>query len=601
MKLLSKPVISLPRIFSVLHSPLFNGWSRNTEAYRTFQIHTITYSCLSIIVINLLVGLINFQASYESYGLISFAALSVLLMNKRGYYYAARWMFIGALYVLTTLVFITGNTPVLAFLLCTMAVVANLVLFSKEEKLELALSFTIPVLLFACVQLLDITLLRGTTASELFSHSSLFVNIGFILLSVVLSVLYLFSIYEKSERDLRILVAELQVKEQEITRQNEELLLLNANLTTSQVELIKNRIFLNSIIDNLPLSLAVKDVKELRYIRVNKASEDLMLYPAVDFVNKKDTDLYPHTQAEALLEEDLRVLQSKETIEAERLVTNKNNETKFLYTRKSTICDDKGEPMFILTISEDITPRKQAEELLKKTVKELQTRNHELDNYVYRVSHDLRAPFCSMQGLINLSKTESDIANIKHYIDLIEKSVYKSDRFIQSILNHSKVLNTELQIETIDLPLLANSCFQEAQHYTSGVDQIKLQVHTEVSYPFGSDLFRVNIILHNLVANAVRYSKSNADGNFVNITIHTSQEQAVITIADNGEGITEEHLPKIFDMFFRGSEKATGSGLGLYIARQAIEALGGTIHVESKSDQGAIFSVTLPNLINKTV
>jgi light-regulated signal transduction histidine kinase (bacteriophytochrome) len=60
--------------------------------------------------------------------------------------------------------------------------------------------------------------------------------------------------------------------------------------------------------------------------------------------------------------------------------------------------------MFIISISEDITPRKQAEEVLKKTVKELQTRNHELDNYVYRVSHDLRAPFCSMQGLINLAK-----------------------------------------------------------------------------------------------------------------------------------------------------------------------------------------------------
>jgi PAS domain S-box-containing protein len=584
----------------VLHSPLFNGWSRNTEAYRTFQTHTITYTCLSIIVINLLVGLINFQASYESYGLISFTALSVLLINKRGYYHAARWMFIVALYVLTTLVFITGNTPLLGFFLCTAAVVANLVLFSKEEKLELALSFTIPVLLFASVQLLDITLLKGTDASELFSQSSLFVNISFILLSVVLSILYLFSIYEKSERDLRILVAELQVKEQEITRQNEELLLLNANLTASQGELIKNRIFLNSIIDNLPLSLAVKEVKELTYIRVNKASEDLMLYSAVDFINKKDTELYPQTQAKDLLEEDLMVLQSKETIEAERLVTNKNNETKFLYTRKSTICDDKGEPMFILTISEDITPRKQAEEILKRTVKELQTRNHELDNYVYRVSHDLRAPFCSMQGLINLSKTESNIDNIKQYIDLIEKSVHKSDRFIQSILNHSKVLNTELQIEAIDLPTLANSCFQEALHYIAGADQIKMEVRTEVSSPFGSDLFRVNIILHNLLANAVRYSKSNAADHFVNIDIHASQERAVISIADNGEGIMEEHLPKIFDMFFRGSEKATGSGLGLYIAHQAIEALGGTIQVESKPNQGATFIVTLPNLINKT-
>lgn len=597
MKLLSKPVVSLPVILSIINHPFFQGWYRNNDAYKAFQKHTITYTCLTIIVINLLVGLVDFRASYQIYGLISFSALSVLLINKKGYYNAARWIFIVELYFLTTLLFVADSLPFLAGLLCVMAVISNILFFSKEEKLELALSFTIPVLMFAIVQLLDITLLRETNPSEVFSYSAVLFNIGFILLSVIVSVLYLFSIYEKSEQNLRAFITKLRIKEMEITRQNEELINLNLNLTASQAELIKNRIFLNSIIDNIPLPLAVKDAKELKYIRVNKAIEDLMVYSKYEFLNKKDTDLFPKSQAEFLIEEDLQVLQSKEIIESERLVTNKNNEDKILHTRKLSISDDKGEPMFIVSISEDITPRKQAEEVLKKTVKELQTRNHELDNYVYRVSHDLRAPFCSMQGLINLAKSESNMENIQQYIKLIEKSVNKSDRFIQSILNHSKVLNTDIQTEDIDLKALIQDCFHEAQQYTGG-EQIKLEINTQATAHLYSDMFRVNIILHNIINNAVKYTKSNSEDNFVKVDIHTSEHQAVITISDNGEGIDEQHLPKIFDMFFRGSEKATGSGLGLYIARQAIDALGGTISVDSKPNQGTTFTVVLPNHIN---
>jgi PAS domain S-box-containing protein len=594
MKLLFKPAVSLPRVFSVFSHSSLQNWSRYNDSYRIFQVQTITYACLSIIAINLLIGVLDFWASYEIYGFISFSALSVLLINKKGYYNAARWIFILQVYLLTTLLFITSTLPVLAGLLCLMAVAANVVLFSKEEKLELALSFTIPVLLFAIVQLLDITLLRHTDTSELFSHSALIINISFILLSVVLSILYLFSVYEKSEQELRILVSELQAKEKEITLQNEVLVDLNASLTASQEELIKSKIFLNSVIDNLPLSLAVKDARELKYIRVNKASEDLMLYPRAEYLGRKDADLFPVSQAESFQEEDLAVIHTKDTIESERKITNRNNEDKILHTRKLPICDNKGEPMFILTISEDITPRKQAEEVLKKTVKELQTRNHELDNYVYRVSHDLRAPFCSMQGLINLSKAENNVETVKVYIDLIEKSVAKSDRFIQSLLNHSKVLNTEILIQAVDLHKLAKDCFSEV-NYIAGDNHVKLDIHTQGDGAFFSDEFRVNIILTNIIANAARYTRSEAEDKYIKVDILVSHEHASITIADNGDGIPEQHMPKIFDMFFRGSEKATGSGLGLYIARQAADALGGTISVESNQNQGTVFTVTLPN------
>jgi signal transduction histidine kinase len=141
---------------------------------------------------------------------------------------------------------------------------------------------------------------------------------------------------------------------------------------------------------------------------------------------------------------------------------------------------------------------------------------------------------------------------------------------------------------------LAQDCFPEV-NYIAGANQVKLDIHTQGEGEFYSDEFRVNIILNNIIANAARYTRSEAEDKFIKVDILVSQENASITIADNGDGIPEEHMPKIFDMFFRGSEKATGSGLGLYIARQAADALGGTISVESNQNQGTVFTVTLPN------
>jgi PAS domain-containing protein len=130
---------------------------------------------------------------------------------------------------------------------------------------------------------------------------------------VVLSILYLFSIYEKSEKDLRTLVVELQAKEQEITCKMKNWLTLNASLTASQEELIKSKIFLNSVIDNLPLSLAVKDARELRYIRVNKASEDLLLYSKSEYLGKK-MQICSYEPGSSFKEEDLAVVRTKKPL-----------------------------------------------------------------------------------------------------------------------------------------------------------------------------------------------------------------------------------------------------------------------------------------------
>ena len=106
--------------------------------------------------------------------------------------------------------------------------------------------------------------------------------------------------------------------------------------------------------------------------------------------------------------------------------------------------------------------------------------------------------------------------------------------------------------------------------------------------------------MNNFLSNTIKYQdSSNKKKSFVNIQVLITKTHAVIAIQDNGVGIKKEYQPKIFNMFFRASENSFGSGLGLYIARQAVERLGGKIKVDSKLGLGTTFTITLPNLEDK--
>jgi signal transduction histidine kinase len=231
---------------------------------------------------------------------------------------------------------------------------------------------------------------------------------------------------------------------------------------------------------------------------------------------------------------------------------------------------------------------------LRGTLAELQLRNQEMDHYVYRVSHDLRAPLCSVTGLVNLSAEEEDPAVLRNYLTMIGNTVSKSDGFIQSVLTHSKVLNTEIQPTVLHLDTLIRDSFGDLR-YLAGWDQVQLQVEMDAPVPFHNDLFRLSIILNNLIANAITFRNAEAGSCFLSFRIAVDAQRAVLVVADNGTGIGPECLDKIFDMFYRGSERSTGSGLGLYIVKQALEKINGTIQVQSSPGTGSTFTLTLPN------
>jgi len=226
--------------------------------------------------------------------------------------------------------------------------------------------------------------------------------------------------------------------------------------------------------------------------------------------------------------------------------------------------------------------------------RELKKVNSELDRFVYSASHDLRAPLTSLLGLIQLARDENDLETIRNYLDLQEKSIHKLDNFIQDIVNISKNARTEIRQDDIDFRELIEDIFDQLD-YMDHTRLVEKSIVISQETPFYSDQHRLGIVLNNLLSNAIRYAAPHRKDAYIKVQVEVSKDEALLHIEDNGRGIAEEHLEKIFDMFFRTDNDKTGSGLGLYIVKETLDKLGGQIRVSSTLGKGTIFTVKIPS------
>jgi ligand-binding sensor domain-containing protein/signal transduction histidine kinase len=226
---------------------------------------------------------------------------------------------------------------------------------------------------------------------------------------------------------------------------------------------------------------------------------------------------------------------------------------------------------------------------------ELKQANLELDTFTYHASHDLKAPLSSVLGLIQIAKTEAQPAMLGTYLAMMEQSVSKLDGLVADLLALSRNKRTELVSEQIDWLHEINDCLSQLQ-YMNNFSQIAVSKDFKLHYAFHSDSKRIRILLNNLISNAIKYQKIPYEPYpSIEISIETAQDRAIIKIKDNGEGIRPDLQAKVFEMFYRASDRATGSGLGLYIAKSVAEKLGGNIHLDSVWQQGTTVMIVLPN------
>lgn len=223
----------------------------------------------------------------------------------------------------------------------------------------------------------------------------------------------------------------------------------------------------------------------------------------------------------------------------------------------------------------------------------IEDKNAELDAFFYRISHDLKGPIASLLGLNALAKMDIKDELALDYVTKQHSQVERLHQIINGLINLTRLNNAALQREAIDFEKLINDCIESSRSLHS-FEKISFKREIIAETIYYTEWTLLNAIAQNLIENAVKYCRP--DNPYVHIYVKTDTNGLEIKVKDNGAGIPAEYQHRIFEMFYRASQHAQGSGLGLYILKRSVDRLRGTIEVESIVGEGSCFTVKLPIL-----
>jgi len=240
----------------------------------------------------------------------------------------------------------------------------------------------------------------------------------------------------------------------------------------------------------------------------------------------------------------------------------------------------------------DITAKKQKEQALVLA-------NQHLDQVIFKTTHDLKAPLLSALGLVSLAE-QATIDEKDEYVALIKKSLLKLNSFIDEMTHFLRHDKLALQRQFIDLKQLLTEEIETLQNQFQ-THRVSTTVALTGTVDFYSDLVRVRTIVTNILSNAMKYCDVRKTSSFVKIDAAVTEDYCDICITDNGIGIEPEGKEKIFDLFFRGTDQSQGAGIGLFIVRDTIQRVKGTIEVDSIYGEGTTFRIRIPNQLHQPI
>jgi PAS domain S-box-containing protein len=377
-------------------------------------------------------------------------------------------------------------------------------------------------------------------------------------------------------------------------------LVLSLSVTILFVYLILNQIRNGTIVHEREKLKSVLDSNGQMMMLINRKWE-------VELFNKRFFDyyqaVYGHTlevgkpyldytnpQNRALLENSLTQAFAGNTVQ-EDVQVMVGSKTAWMSLNFVPIRNGNGVVRRVAFSALDISERKNYEKNLSETNEILTKLNHELDHFIYRSSHDMRAPLASVMGLVELFQSEEDEAEREEYISMIGKSVHKLDELLIDITQYAKNKKLGMRRQKVDFDGMIHDLVN-ALKYAKNAQTVEFRIRVSQNAPFYGDEERIRSVIGNLLSNAVRYRSSGREA-FVSIVAEVT-DMARLTISDNGIGIEPEYINRIFDMFFKVSTRSSGSGLGLYIVKETLLTMGGHIEVDSLPGVGTTFTVTIP-------
>lgn len=391
---------------------------------------------------------------------------------------------------------------------------------------------------------------------------------------------------------------------QDITQQKQSTEALESIVALRTQELQESTHLLNSIIENVPAMIFLKDAKELRFTLFNKMAEQIVGFTKEEMLGKNDFDFFPPEQAEFFTQKDQETLQSNSqvTIQEEPIRT-KDGETRYLKTKKVAIVDKHNQPSYLLGISEDITQLKHSQDQivllnqqLKDQVNTLHALNKELEAFSYSVSHDLRAPLRTIDGfsqaVLTMYADKLDERGV-NYLNRLRQGSQQMGALIDDLLNLSRLSRAEMHPEQdVNLSEMAHKIAEELRH---DAPDRHVRFDIEANVFVAGDARLLNVVLHNLLQNAWKYTSSHESAHIAFGVRTDNADCPVYYVQDDGVGFDMQYANKLFGAFQRlhRSSEFPGSGIGLATVQRIIHRHGGEVWAEAAPEQGATFYFTL--------
>lgn len=230
---------------------------------------------------------------------------------------------------------------------------------------------------------------------------------------------------------------------------------------------------------------------------------------------------------------------------------------------------------------------------------ELEKSKQVIGQFITSCSHTMRGPLKSISGLVTLLQSRRDFPpnDAEMFLNLINATIDKMEHTLDELEHFLENSKREVKLQRIDChELLKNLIHQFSEEIES--KHLKIKIGVEQTIPLYSDLSRLRIILENIFSNAIQFRDVNKVDQEITISINVTSEVCKIFVLDNGIGIDPGNHSKIFQLFYRATERSEGTGVGLYVVKEAIEKMGGEISVDSMTGKGSNFMITLPNRLS---
>lgn len=372
---------------------------------------------------------------------------------------------------------------------------------------------------------------------------------------------------------------------------------------------------LTRIIENIPFMIFIKDAKDLRFLRVNKAGEELLGIKRDELIGSTDYDFFPKEEADFLAHRDREVLAEGCLIEIpEETIQTRHKGERILRTKKIPLKDDKGMPAFLFGISEDITEIKQKaieEQELKKQLRQAQ-KMESIGTLAGGIAHDFNNILMAVLGYAELAKMQLDNKeNLAYSLSQILQAGIRAKNLVDQILTFTR--QTDIKRE----PMAIIPMIKETLKFLRASLPVTIDIQHNLRVTDSTiiaDPTQIHQIVMNLFTNAAHAMRENGgilDIRLAEVMLTDEVELSFkelnpgrylqLTVSDTGCGITKENIDKVFDPFFTTKERGQGTGMGLSVVHGIIKDMGGSIAVISQPGQGTTFKILFPKHEGKPI